>query len=226
MRPTDDDDGEAREEPEDELIAQIVPLRRRHEEPGQRDEPRGEAHAAGDTEEWSVFDPPEDLPLTERASRGRAGQGGLGDDTSGDHPAWSGNASRSRNRLVAFAGMGLTIIAIAALAVLALKGPAGASTRQPSKVTQNARPPVGPSSKATARSSASARHDAATGAKQHAYHRPHYRQAGRAIRQDTTRREVNTTPGGEAALTGTGSAQNPTTSSPASRHPEEFGFER
>lgn len=126
MKPTGNDDGDIPDEPQDELVAQIVPLRRRQDEAEHRDQPHDESLAANDADDWSVFDPPENLQPAERRDQPHG--------VSSDHdlPAedlkrpWT-SMPRGRNRLLAFAGVTLTVIAIAALAVLTLKGHAGAS---------------------------------------------------------------------------------------------------
>jgi len=135
MRPTDDDDGGIPDEPQDELIAQIVPLRRRPDDTERREQPHDESQAAAeDTEEWSVFDPPEDLQLAERPRPDHAPGTHRDDDPPSNGLTGHAGAPRPRGRLLAFAGIVLTTVAIAALGVLTLKGHAGASPRPPASL--------------------------------------------------------------------------------------------
>jgi len=137
MQPTDDD-GNVPDDPQDELIAQIVPLRRRQDDTEQREQPHDEPKAAAqDTDDWSVFDPPEDLQLAERPRPDHAPGAHHDGDPPDDSLAGHAGVPRPRGRLVAFAGIALTIIVIAALAVLTLKGHAGASPRPPAPLRPN-----------------------------------------------------------------------------------------
>lgn len=125
MKPTGNDEGDIPSEPQDELVAQIVPLRRRGDDTEHREQQQEPQAAAHSTDEWSVFDPPEDLQLAERSRPDGVPQPD-DDDALDEIPAGHG-ASRPHGRPAAFAGIFLTTVAIAAIAVLALKGHAGAS---------------------------------------------------------------------------------------------------
>lgn len=126
MKPSDDDGGIP---DDDELVAQIVPLRRRQDDSDRREQQHDESQAAAEhTDDWSVFDPSEDLQPVERAHREQHSEPDsdhVPSDQDLEHP-WT-STPRRRNRLAAFAGVALTVLAIAALAVLTLKGHAGAS---------------------------------------------------------------------------------------------------
>lgn len=237
MKPTDDDDGDIPDEPQDELIAQIVPLRRRHDDTDRGEQPHDEPQAGADGNgEWSVFDPPEDLQLAER--RGREQPRGPGSDH--DLPGadlerpWT-SMPRLRSRLVAFAGLALTTVAIAALAVLTLKGHAGASPRQPAAHTPNAGLPTTNGSQAAVQQRASApRHESATATPKHsdqAKRRPSRR--ARPLSHTTT---VGTRSGvgfpsarSSGGSTTTRAPSEPSASSgtsAAGSAAREFGFER
>lgn len=72
----DEHDGSTRDE-DSELIAPVVPLRRRGEDAREGDRAE-QASDEAPTAEWSVFDPPGDLPLTARSPRGGSVQGRIG----------------------------------------------------------------------------------------------------------------------------------------------------
>ncbi len=141
MTPTDDD-GDIPDHTHDELVAQIVPLRRRHDDTDRGDPPNDEPQtndsqvAPHDTDGWSVFDPPEDLKPAARPHPHRHRELDSEDYLSSDDlepPCTS--TPHPPHRLLAFAGIALAMLAIVALAVLTLKGHAGASTRQPTAPT-------------------------------------------------------------------------------------------
>ncbi len=137
MKPSDDDGGIP---DDDELVAQIVPLRRRQDDSDRREQPDDESQAAAEhTDDWSVFDPPEDLQPVERAHREQHSEPDsdhVPSDQDLEHP-WT-STPRRRNRLAAFAGVAVTMLAVTALVVLTLKGHAGASPRPPVVSTPNA----------------------------------------------------------------------------------------
>jgi hypothetical protein len=139
MKPPDDDDSIS-DDTQGELIAQIVPLRRRHDDTNCSEQPHDVARTtAQGTDDWSVFDPPEDLQLLGRPQPDHRGKPDYHDDFAGDDPErpWI-STPRARHRLVAFAGVALTVLAIAVLAVLTLKGHVGASPRRAPAPTPNA----------------------------------------------------------------------------------------
>lgn len=137
MTPTDDDSGIP---DDDELVAQIVPLRRRQDDSDNGEQPHDEPQAAAEhTDDWSVFDPPEDLQPVERAHQEQHSEPDpdhAPPDQYLEHP-WT-STPRTRNRLIAFAGVAVAMLAIAALAVLTLKGHAGASPHRAAAPTPTA----------------------------------------------------------------------------------------
>lgn len=191
MTPTDDDTQE-------EMVAQIVPLRRREHGAGD-DEPRAdEPSVAPADEDWSVFDPPEDLKLAERRPIERHSEPVCDHDDSDEEleRPWV-STTRAHNRLLAGAGVAATALAVATIAVLALKGHAGASPRRAAAPTQTADP--------SSASRALTAHQGGTSSSRHG--RPDVRSSHQASRRrPPTRRLVHathaaSTPAGEERST-------------------------
>ncbi len=226
MTPTDDDSGIP---DDDELVAQIVPLRRRQDDSDNGEQPHDEPQAAAEhTDDWSVFDPPEDLQPVERAHQEQHSEPDpdhAPPDQDLEHP-WT-STPRTRNRLIAFAGVAVAMLAIAALAVLTLKGHTGASPHRAAAPTRTAG--------LTSASRALTVHQGGTPAPRHdrpaarsSHHQP-------AQRRPPTRRLSYTatagTPTGEGASAGRnpdGSIPTQTQSEPSSAAQgagNEFGIE-
>ena len=229
MKPTDDDDDGIPDEPQDELIAQIVPLRRREDDTKRHEQPHHESQAAAqDTDDWSVFDPPEDLQLAERPRPDHT-PGTHDDDLPGadSERRWA-STLHLRNRLVAFAGIVITTVAIAALVLITLKGHAGASPHRPVSPT--------PTTSLTSASRAHGvvpRGGSPTTQHRRTVTRPSHHKAAKR-RSSSHELLPSVTAGATSTPTSTGSTESasmPTQSSASGASaargtPNEFGFER